>query len=52
MISANYGWSGMFYLMIGLSALGALAVLRALSIYNKRQGRIPDAIPLTMEEVA
>lgn len=48
LISAHYGWSGMFYLMIGLSGVGALAVLRALSIYNSRQGKIP----LEMEEVA
>lgn len=48
LISAHYGWSGMFYLMIGLSGVGALAVLQALSIYNSRQGKIP----LEMEEVA
>lgn len=48
LISAHYGWSGMFYMMIGLSGVGALAVLRALSIYNSRQGKIP----LEMEEVA
>ena len=49
LISAHYGWSGMFYLMIGLSVVGALAVLRALSIYNQRQ---TSKISLEMEDIA
>lgn len=50
-ISAQYGWSGMFYIMIGLSFLGTLTVFRAAAIHRNKTNKIPDAIPLNMDEV-
>ncbi|XP_046574029.1 LOW QUALITY PROTEIN: sugar phosphate exchanger 3-like [Haliotis rubra] len=37
LISSRYGWAGMFYLMIGLSAVGVAANFRAARIYHRGQ---------------
>ncbi|XP_046354292.2 putative glycerol-3-phosphate transporter 5 [Haliotis rufescens] len=37
LISSMYGWAGMFYLMIGLSAAGVAANFRAARIYHRGQ---------------
>ncbi|XP_052062468.1 uncharacterized protein LOC127702356 [Mytilus californianus] len=50
-ISAQYGWSGMFYMMIGLSFVGTASVFKAAAIHKNKSGRIPEAIPLNMDEV-
>lgn len=50
-ISAKYGWSGMFYIMIGLSFVGTFTVFRAAAIHRNKTNKIPDAIPLNMDEV-
>ncbi|KAK3103726.1 hypothetical protein FSP39_021400 [Pinctada imbricata] len=49
LVSDLYGWSGMFYLMIGLSLVGTMAILRAASIYSRQQRTIPEAIPIDLE---
>ncbi|XP_063438082.1 uncharacterized protein LOC134719066 [Mytilus trossulus] len=50
-ISAQYGWSGMFYMMIGLSFVGTASVFKAAAIHKTKTGRIPEAVPLNMDEV-
>ncbi|XP_071124154.1 uncharacterized protein LOC143077030 [Mytilus galloprovincialis] len=50
-ISAQYGWSGMFYMMIGLSFVGTASVFKAAAIHKNKTGRIPEAVPLNMDEV-
>lgn len=42
-VSQYYGWTGMFYLMIGLSAVGTLASFRA-SVIQSQQERLRLAI--------
>ncbi|KAH3820537.1 uncharacterized protein LOC127832346 [Dreissena polymorpha] len=51
MIATLYGWSGMFYFMIVVTALGSFAVFRASVIYARQPKSIPDLIPLTDEEM-
>lgn len=50
-ISGRYGWSGMFYIMIGVSFFGTFTVFRASHIQKSRSGRIPEAIPLDMDDL-
>ena len=52
-VSSWYGWSGMFYFMIGLSLVGTLSIARAAAIHNRKVRTIPDSEPidLEMEEV-
>ncbi|XP_033746111.1 putative glycerol-3-phosphate transporter 5 isoform X1 [Pecten maximus] len=50
-ISTWYGWSGMFYFMIGLSFMGTLSVYRAAGKFNKSTTRtIPEAEPLALDK--
>ncbi|GFS18424.1 sugar phosphate exchanger 3-like isoform X2 [Elysia marginata] len=43
-ITAYAGWTGMFYLMIGLSACGTLATYKAEIIYRRVNKPTPDFI--------
>lgn len=45
-IATAYGWSGMFYFMIGVTFVGSFAVFRASVIKSRLPRPIPDAIPL------
>lgn len=46
-VATTFGWSGMFYFMIIVSFIGALAVFRAAVIKSRMPKAIPDAIPLS-----
>ncbi|XP_053377158.1 uncharacterized protein LOC123529818 isoform X2 [Mercenaria mercenaria] len=45
-IATAYGWSGMFYFMIGVTFVGSFSVFRASVIKSRLPRPIPDAIPL------
>ncbi|XP_060562120.1 uncharacterized protein LOC132721762 isoform X2 [Ruditapes philippinarum] len=46
MIATAYGWSGMFYFMIGVTFVGSFSVFRASVIKNRLPKPLPDEIPL------
>ncbi|KAK3585979.1 hypothetical protein CHS0354_038533 [Potamilus streckersoni] len=48
-ISTVFGWTGMFYFMIGLSLLGTFSVFRASIIKARRERQIPDPVALNEE---
>ena len=50
-IATSYGWSGMFYFMIGVTFIGSMATFRASVIKSKMPKSIPEFIPLENDEV-
>ena len=50
-IATAYGWSGMFYFMVIVTGVGALAAFRATFIQARKVHAIPDAVPLDEESL-
>ena len=49
-IASSYGWSGMFYSMILVTALGSFATFRASVIYANEPKSIPELIVLPKDD--